>query len=142
MWSTSEISHLSLLPWNLESVIFMLVKSMSRWFCNRACFNRYDCLFFPEWSATRSVILQPDSPKYSSVQDISENFVYWTRSCLCFWFILSLIWNLIFAFWPVWVMCVFTLLGSTFLTALFRFLTIVVPLGPVKSNSNEWTFCS
>ena len=59
------------------------------------------------------------------------------RSCLSFLFILSLIWNLLFNFWPVYVKHVFTLLGSTFLSVFFRFLTIVT-----KGNSNGWTFCS
>ena len=42
---------------------------------HRAYFNRCDCFSFPAWLATRSIILQPVSHKYSSVQDASGHFV-------------------------------------------------------------------
>ena len=39
-------------------------------------------------------------------------------------------------------MRIFTLLGNTFLSVLFRFLTIVVVLEQTKGNSSKQTLCS
>ena len=55
---------------------------------------------------------------------------------------MSLIWNLVYNFWPVYEMRVFKLVGSTFLSVLLIFLIIVVPLEPGKGNSNERTLRS
>ena len=63
---------------------------------------------------------------------------------LCFLFVSSLIWNLLLNFRPVYVICIFTLSGNTFLSVLFRFSTTVALLEQVQGNSefSKWTSCS